>query len=299
MMKRNILWVFVVVLVSVILTACEKANWDDGGQKPVQGDEVRVVFNVKRFEQIPFNDGIDVTKANVSVDNICTHIHLAVFNNGGKVKTISQKAGDEHFGTITADLPKGTYKIVLIAHSCKGTATITSPEKISFPDNKLTDTFYYCSNVTVGNDTEYNIELKRAVSMFRLITEDAIPERVAAIRFYYTGGSSSLNAVTGFGCVKSRQTEIRTIDATSVNKSGKFEIYTFPHEEADKLKITVTALDAAGNTIKEQIFSKVPVKRNVITQYTGRFFDGSGASSSSSSFVLTANDVWAQNDFRY
>ncbi len=57
MMKRNILWVFVVVLVSVILTACEKANWDDGGQKPVQGDEVRVVFNVKRFEQIPFNKG--------------------------------------------------------------------------------------------------------------------------------------------------------------------------------------------------------------------------------------------------
>ena len=50
MMKRNILWVFVVVLVSVILAACEKANWDDGGQKPVQGDEVRVVFNVKRFE---------------------------------------------------------------------------------------------------------------------------------------------------------------------------------------------------------------------------------------------------------
>ena len=91
---------------------------------------------------------------------------------------------------------------------------------------------------------------------------------------------------------------LRYLKSLIYNSVAELRIYTFPHEETDKLKITVTALDAAGNTIKEQIFSKVPVKRNVITQYTGRFFDGSGASSSSS-FVLTANDVWAQNDFRY
>lgn len=298
MRKINVLRMLAIMLTGVMFAACEKADWNEEDPKPAPKDAVHVVFSVKRFEQIPFNDGISVTKAGVNADQVCTHINLAVFNDGGKVKAINQKAGDEHFGTIAADLSKGTYKIVIIAHSCKGAATISSPEKISFPDNKLTDTFYYCADVTVDEAEEYNIELKRAVSMFRLITDDAIPAKVTTMRFYYTGGSSSLNAVTGFGCVKSRQTELRTIDAASVGNPGKFEVYTFPHAETGELKMTIMALDAAGNEVKNQAFTKVPIKRNVITQYSGKFFGDLGPSSSLS-FVLKADNAWGQNNFKY
>ena len=60
-------------------------------------------------------------------------------------------------------------------------------------------------------------------------------------------------------------------------------------------KLTVTALDANDNTVKERIFENVPVIRNQITRYTGSFF-GSGGSegggSSDGTFRLTADPDW-------
>lgn len=51
-----------------------------------------------------------------------------------------------------------------------------------------------------------------------------------------------------------------------------FDIFTLPHTEEDVLtKLTVTALDANDNTVKERTFEKVPVNRNQITRYTGSF----------------------------
>jgi len=56
-----------------------------------------------------------------------------------------------------------------------------------------------------------------------------------------------------------------------------FDIYTLPHTEEDVLmKLTVTALDANDNIIKERVFENVPVTRNQITRYTGSFFDNGG-----------------------
>jgi hypothetical protein len=34
-------------------------------------------------------------------------------------------------------------------HSCDGSATITSTEKVTFPNNKVTDTFYYYGDLVV------------------------------------------------------------------------------------------------------------------------------------------------------
>lgn len=73
-----------------------------------------------------------------------------------------------------------------------------------------------------------------------------------------------------------------------------FDIFTLPHTEEDVLtKLTVTALDANDNTVKERTFEKVPVNRNQITRYTGSFF-GSGGSGQQSdgAFRLTADPDW-------
>ena len=73
-----------------------------------------------------------------------------------------------------------------------------------------------------------------------------------------------------------------------------FDIFTLPHTEEDVLtKLTVTALDANDNTVKERVFENVPVTRNQITRYTGSFF-GSGGSGQTSdgTFRLTADPDW-------
>ena len=121
----------------------------------------------------------------------------------------------------------------------------------------MTDTFYYYGDLVVTSEVQsYDLTLTRAVAMFRMVlTDDEIPSTVAKFKFYYTGGSSTFSPSTGYGCVNSKQTEIRTV-ADGVTT---FDIFTLPHTEDDVLtKLTVTALDANDNTVKERIFENVP-----------------------------------------
>ena len=243
------------LLSAFCLTACEKPLLTEETDTEEQEAKnlFHLSFRIAQFEHIPFNQAIDMSRA-TDVKQVCTRISLALFKDGVKVKSIHQDTKDAHFGKIDVTLPAGTYQVIAIAHSGSGSATITSPEEISFPKNKMTDTFYYCQEVTVGGNASYQLEMKRAVAMFRLVTTDAIPTAVKTMKFYYTGGSSTFNAVTGVGAKNSRQTEERTVTDAQHTGSGQFDVYTFPHTPSDVLKITVSALNASGDVIAERTF---------------------------------------------
>ena len=145
------------------------------------------------------------------------------------------------------------WRLVAIAHNGTGTATISSPNKITFPNNKCTDTFYICEDFSVSDNSEFDLTLKRAVAMFRFVVEDAFPENIHQMKFYYTGGSSTFDATTGYGCVNSKQTEYREINDEMGNNEKQFDLFTFPHAEEDTLKMTITALSSTDVTIKVQI----------------------------------------------
>lgn len=81
-----------------------------------------------------------------------------------------------------------------------------------------------------------------------------------------------------------------------------FDIYTMPHSEKDELtKLTVTALDAGDNVVKEQIIENIPVTRNQITRCNSSFFgNGSDSKSAAITFHMTANPDWdGVNDFDF
>jgi hypothetical protein len=164
---------------------------------------------------------------------------------------------------------------------------------VTFPNNKVTDTFYYYGDLVVTDAKQsYDLTMTRAVAMFRLVlTDESVPSNVAKLKFYYLGGSSTFSPKDGAGCVNSKQTEIR-----SVADNGVYEIFTMPHTEDDVLtKLTVTALDANDNVIKERTFENIPITRNQVTRYTGSFFGSGGSGGSSSSdgtFHLTADPDW-------
>ena len=268
------------------LTACEKPilGEDEVGDSAT---EANVILHFTQFEQEAF------TRAATDITSLCSRLNIAIFNSEGtKVKTVAQKEGDSDYGTVALSLAEGTYQLVVIAHNCEGSATITSTEKVTFPNNKVTDTFYYYGDLVVTSEQQnYDLTLTRAVAMFRLVlTDEDIPSAVAKFKFYYTGGSSTFSPKDGYGCVNSKQTEIRTVAS-----DGVYEIYTLPHTEEDVLtKLTVTALDANDNVVKEQNFENIPITRNQITRYSGTFFSGGGgnAPASSSAFRMTANPDW-------
>lgn len=299
-MKKTMEMLATALLLSAIcLSACEKPSLaeETNTEEQEAKDLFHLSFHVAQFEHIPFNQAVDMSRV-TDVKQVCTRISLALFKDGVKVKNIHQDTKDTHFGQIDVTLPAGTYQVVAIAHSGSGSATITSPEEISFPKNKMTDTFYYCQEVTVGGNASYRLEMKRAVAMFRMVTTDAIPTAVKSMKFYYTGGSSTFNAVTGVGAKNSRQTEERTVTDAQHAAYGLFDVYTFPHTPSDVLKITVSALNASGDVITEHTFEEVPVKVNEITQYKGSFFQGT-TPADANIFSFTVQNEWTKKEYNY
>ena len=274
---------------AVLVAACEKPILNED---VVSMKEANVILHMTQYEQEAFGNSGNraATRAATGITELCSRLNIAIFDDEGtKVKTVAQKEGDASFGTVALTLAAGTYQLVVIAHNGEGSATITSTEKVTFPNNKVTDTFYYYGDLVVTSEVQsYDLTLTRAVAMFRMVlTDEEIPSTVTKFKFYYTGGSSTFSPSSGYGCVNSKQTEIRTV-ADGVTT---FDIFTLPHTEEEKL--TVTALDANDNTVKERVFENVPVTRNQITRYTGSFFgNGGSGQTSDGTFRLTADPNW-------
>ncbi|MBQ4386157.1 MAG: FimB/Mfa2 family fimbrial subunit, partial [Prevotella sp.] len=222
----------ILLVLMAMLTACEKPLLDDAAAvSDASPSEANVILHFTQFEQEAF------TRAATDITSLCSRLNIAIFNSEGtKVKTVAQKEGNSDYGTVALSLAEGTYQLVVIAHNCEGSATITSTEKVTFPNNKVTDTFYYYGDLVVTSEQQnYDLTLTRAVAMFRLVlTDENIPSAVAKFKFYYTGGSSTFSPKDGYGCVNSKQTELRTVPAGSASGTI-FEIFTLPHTEEDVL----------------------------------------------------------------
>ena len=273
---------FMLFALALLAAACEKPVIDED---LVATKDANVILHFTQYQQEAF------TRSATDITNLCSRLNIAIFDaEGTKVKTVAQKEGDASYGTVALSLAAGTYRLVVIAHNCDGSATITSEEKVTFPNNKVTDTFYYYGDLVVGTEKQsYDLTLTRAVAMFRMVlTDESVPSKVAKLKFYYLGGSSTFSPKAGYGCVNSKQTEIRP-----VSTDGIYEIYTLPHTEEDVLtKLTVTALDANDDVIKERTFENIPITRNQVTRYTGSFFGSGGGETGSGDFRMTADPDW-------
>jgi len=277
----------ILLLLAVVLVGCEKADlseYIDNGDKE---DGYKTTFTFNTLSITNFDD--NGTRATKPLSEIATTLNFAVFQNGDKVITANQKSTDKDFGTISVNLPAGDYQIAVVAHNASGNATMTSAEKIAFASNKVTDTFSTFRDISVSGSKEYDLSMLRSVSMFRLRLDQEIPAEVTKLKFYYTGGSSTLDATTGFGCVNSRQTEYR--DVTNHSNGQVFEVYTFPHDTEGTLNMTITALDDKDNVYAEKTLANVEIKMRHITTYHGSLFlDGND--NKSNTLTFTANDEW-------
>lgn len=296
-MKKLFIY-FSFLLVAGLSWACEHVDIDkylERGGAEETGN--RVVFSISPYQMSDFDavSGVQV-RASRPVTELCSHIDLAVFDGGSKLRAVSQSSGDKDFGVVSTKIPEGTYRIVIIAHNCKGKATMASPREIKFPDNKVTDTFYYCEELKIGGEAKYDVMLKRAVAKFVLKVGDRVPAEVKQLQFAYTGGSSTFNAETGYGSVNSRQTEVRVVGAEARQAASRYEIFTFPHADGKKLKITITAQDGDKNAISSRVLEDVPVGVNKITTYSGNLFQ-SVEPSRGASFTLQADDAWSGEGF--
>lgn len=259
---------FLLLLAIALLASCSKASLGDE-ELPDNSTsaDANLVVSISQIEQRPFITTISVDSAT------CTRLNFAVYNlSGTRLKQFNQKAGESSFGTASFQLEPGTYRLVVLAHSSNGNPTMTDPAKIQFKNSQgFTDTFLYYATVSVAQEQQtLNVSLDRIVSMCRFVINDAIPDEVTRLEFYYTGGSGAFNAATRLGCVASKQ-DVK-FDVTTGQSWTEYDLYTFLHKEEDVIHLTVTALDAADNVVGKREL-ELSMRQNQITWATGYFFE--------------------------
>lgn len=285
--------IILATLLAFAMVSCQRLA-NEEPEQPAGGKSM-VHFNISQFETLPFSTAQSRSQP---VSDLCKQIDLAVFQGGVRTVKTTQKAGDKDFGTLSVALAPGAYKAVIVAHNQDKTPTMTNADKITFSGD-LSDTFSWSDDITVGegNGLDVDVSMHRVVAMVRFVTTDKVPDNISTLQFYYTGGSSTLDGLTGTGCVNSRQTVKFSITDDMKGKPATFEIYTFPKSDSKELKIEVTGLDATGNTVRSHTFNNVPVSRNQITQFTGALFsDNPVTGDTSSKFMLTTDDEWLTVD---
>ena len=285
-MKKTLVAMLMLV-VMIGLSACEKAVFDEQQQetKPLEGN---VIIRTSMYNIVPFD-----TRAVQNVADFSTRLQFILYQNGSKVKGITQKKEEDgNYGQIGVTLEPGTYQLLVLAHSSTGNPTVSNPEAIQFTNSDgYSDTFYYYDDIEVtAEQTTYDVTLQRATSMVRVTLLDDVPSDVKYIRLYYTGESGVFNAVTGMGGTTNSEQSIK------YNVAGRtaplsLSAYTFLRNETGSLNMTITALDANNNTKKELSLSNIPMKNHMVTEYSGYLFT-TPPTNVDASFNLTAETDW-------
>lgn len=265
--------------------SCEKMNVEEADG---DGSKANVVLRIGSVEQVPFE--MARTRGR-DVNGICSRLNFLVYQDGERIRQISQTSDEDDFGEAQIQLPEGGFFLVVLAHSSNGNPTSTNANKIGFTNTTgFTDTFLYAGDLVVEDkDVAKTLELKRITAMVRFVPYDDIPANAGRIRFYYTGGSGTLDAASnGWGVVNSKQSQ--WYDLT--HNEEKFEIYTIPHSDDDELTVTASTYKGqTDNIATERKIEGIPVKRNHITICRGYLF----SPVYQMDYEITIDDRWADD----
>lgn len=249
------------------LVSCSKAD-----QEPT-GETYEICFRVMNVTQ---EDMDNDTRA--SGPEVLAHLSLGVFDaaTGQAVSMVqTQDRGAEDYGTFRLSLTTGQYRLVFLGYDGSRALRMTSPTAVSFEDNYVPHTFLYQTLLTVDENLplQQNVTLRRAVGAVRLFCEDAWPEGLGTFRLETKGGSTRLNALTGFAADANGRTaevEVPTSMWGGRNKYATF--YLFLPEGGTQADITISAQDTEGQTIQHRTFRNVALEINKITVFKGFFF---------------------------
>lgn len=294
-MKKYSFFTFFLVI-ACVLTACEKADFGDESvaeENENTEKQVTVSFNVADIRQIPY---VATSRSYVDITSYVSRLNFALFQNGERVRNTSQTVEDDGFGSVVYKLMPGTYQLLVVAHNTslkKSSPATTDPTSIKFTNSNgsVSDTFYYYGDIEVSSqDKTHDVILQRASSLLRFIITDELPADLYYVSLSVTGGSSVLNAVTGYGGDDDgTQEKLYQVDGYTAPLT--LPVYTFLKGNEGKLNVTVTAMDQGKNTILQLTFENISMNRATITEHSGAFFYHDNA------FSLKADVAW--NDTIY
>ena len=288
---RVLLCLIIVSVSFTWLTSCSPS--DNPGSLDIslqESPEMTDTIVTIRFGGIPSDDDSNVNVGTRgSVSESATRLDLWIFEGDTETTAVHQSSSDAGFGSVSLSLDRTkTYTLHAIAHKADAAATLTDGV-ISFPDDKVKDSFYGSVTFSPATSTTVSCELHRIVAQFRISTTDAVPATAKKIRITQKDVFDRWSITDG---ATHQLDRISTINISSTNADGTaiFNVYSIVSSTETLHDITVEALTASDEVIQTHVFPNVPLRNGYRTIYNGEFFTATAMSLSFST------DDWTEYD---
>ena len=282
-MKKTLL-----MLAVALLCAC--SSDDETSQNSnlnPETTEVTVGFDGFTLEQESMSTRLS------AVGEICTKLDVWVYEGSTEFATYQQESGTDGFGTLSLTLNvQKEYTIYAVAHKAADHATLSN-SVITFPENKVTHTFFIKHTFTPTKGMNLNLTLNRIVAQFSFNTTDAVPDWCKTMRFTISDVYDRWNVSTGATHQLDRVSTFQNF-STRADGTVTFNVYAIVTDEATNHDILVEGLDANGDVQESHTLYDVPLTNNQRTVATGCFF-----SDAASAFSFLAADWLDDANFSF
>ena len=221
-----------------------------------------------------------VTRA--AVADYATRLDVWLYEGDTEVQAVHQQSTDEGFASLSVRLEKSkTYTVYAVAHKAAGAATL-SDGVVSWPDDKVTHSFFYSQTFSPATTTTLSCLMDRIVGNFRLEITDAVPADVVRLTVDM-GVSPTRWNVAGYG--ENAVSRVSSIPLTAGSTPTASVFIIAEGDEAESYDITVTAYDGEDAVVQQRVFEDVPIRAGYRSTYRGAFF-----TSGAVSMTFTTND---------
>jgi hypothetical protein len=330
-MKKKIYCLFAIC---TIIVSCKKEHINNSNNSNTLH---KVIFNIGFSKQITnfqanslTANAIGKTDAVTNDTALTNHIAtllLAIYNasTGALVKTVAQSSTSNGFGSYIANLPSGSYIIIIagggeylqIANLTNvvvggGWGTIgngnintdilqyydTDPNALSgssnYPGKFNQDTFFKKLNLTVSNsDVSESVALDRITSKLEIVIQDALPNNIYSISMSATSGTASqFSLSTGNPLTFGGLNPSFGIPSTLSGMTNYTCSTIFLGEWSTTFNVGITAA-SRSQTLVYKLISGVTCQPNTITILSGKLFTNS--STSNNGLGVKIDTAWSSN----
>lgn len=244
------------VVAMAMLTAC----MNDGAGEVMNHETAEVQITFSPYDVEPM--------MRAAVADYATRLDVWLYDGDTEVQAVHQQSTDEGFASLSLRLEKAkTYTVYACAHKAAGAATLSNGV-VSWPDEKVTHSFYYSQSFSPATTTTLSCLMERIVGNFRLEITDAVPEGVARMTVDL-GMSPTRWNVAGYG-----ENAVSRVSSftPAVGSSSTLSVFLLAGSEEEKHDITVTAYDGEDAVVQQRVFSDVPIRAGYRSTYRGAFF---------------------------
>ena len=272
--------VVICVFFSLCVLSCTK---DDEPETDIPETVIHVDINddpIQEHVTINFSEqSVSISPmTRTSLSSVSTRLDVWI-TDGETTEEVHQTASDVGFGSVSLTLNKTkTYTLYAVGHKGDGAATLTDGV-VSWPDDKVKDTFWYTTTFSPATTTTINAEMQRIVAMLRIETTDAVPTEAKKMRITQAGVYDRWNVTTGATHQLNRISTI-AISSTAPDGTVALSVYSIVSDTETLHTVTVEAFDANDEVIQSHTFANVPLRNGYKSVYRGNFFTSEGVSMS-------------------